>query len=79
MMWKLFCLTILQNFHEQGTRFSFLRRKPIQGYDLSFVIINWHMEPLFEMEENRVTKYIATSVNDGYELYLHCPSFNFVV
>eukprot|EP00913_Durusdinium_trenchii_P019946 g18747.t1 len=52
---KLLCRKFASFFTQRAEHFVILRRKPVEGYDISFLITNTHLE---EMMKDRIVDFI---------------------
>ncbi|KAJ4759561.1 Actin-related protein 2/3 complex subunit 4 [Rhynchospora pubera] len=58
--------------------FQVLRRKPVQGYDISFLITNYHCE---EMHKHKLIDFIVQfmEVSSVYLMYVHNDTYNLLL
>ncbi|CAE7374462.1 arcD [Symbiodinium sp. CCMP2592] len=63
MVWatKMLCRKFARFFTQRAEHFVILRRKPIEGYDISFLITNTHLE---EMMKERIVDFIIEFMED---------------
>jgi len=45
---KILCKKFMRFMMQRAENFFILRRKPVQGYDISFLITNFHIEQLYK-------------------------------
>eukprot|EP00439_Symbiodinium_sp_Y106_P028275 s3139_g3.t1 len=58
---KMLCRKFARFFTQRAEHFVILRRKPIEGYDISFLITNTHLE---EMMKERIVDFIIEFMED---------------
>lgn len=58
---KLLCRKFAGFFTQRAEHFVILRRKPAEGYDISFLITNTHLE---EMMKDRIVDFIIEFMED---------------
>ncbi|CAK9054023.1 unnamed protein product [Durusdinium trenchii] len=58
---KLLCRKFASFFTQRAEHFVILRRKPVEGYDISFLITNTHLE---EMMKDRIVDFIIEFMED---------------
>ncbi|CAK0830196.1 unnamed protein product [Prorocentrum cordatum] len=58
---RMLCRKFARFFTQRAEHFVILRRKPVEGYDISFLITNTHLE---EMQKDRVIDFIIEFMED---------------
>ncbi|CAJ1386879.1 unnamed protein product [Effrenium voratum] len=58
---KMLCRKFASFFTQRAEHFVVLRRKPVEGYDISFLITNTHLE---EMVKERIVDFIIEFMED---------------
>jgi len=58
---EILCKRFLRFLTQRAENFIILRRKPIPGYDISFLVTNFHTEHLFK---HKLVDFIIQFLND---------------
>jgi len=58
---QILCKKFMRFLTQRAENFVILRRKPVEGYDISFLITNFHMESMFK---HKVLDFIMQFMED---------------
>merc|ERR1719343_1629779 len=58
---RMLCRKFARQLGRRADHYLILRRKPVEGYDISFLITNTHLE---EMEKDKVIDFIMKFMED---------------